>query len=282
MLRSGPVLPAFQEGLRRAASAPSVAVGTFALALAAARLLGLPVAPATGFPALLANASNPIDIPSPIDYAALLATVAGPTGAWMVLWAFLSGGILDRFARNRATRGRGFFGACGAHFPAIARLEVVALALSTLVLQVAHPRIPLAIATGVVLAVHLVIDYARVRVVVEDRRSALGAILAGARFLRRNPAAILLYLFYALLILGAGSLYAGTVDRVTEPGWLVAAAPVACLLLRHVLKLALLASEIAIFQARLAHASYTAGPPLEWPESPAAEAITNLSSSAIP
>ena len=62
----------------------------------------------------------------------------------------------------------------------------------------------------------------------------------------------------------------------------VAAAPVACLLLRHVLKLALLASEIAIFQARLAHASYTASPPIEWPESPAAEAITNLTPSANP
>jgi hypothetical protein len=42
------------------------------------------------------------------------------------------------------------------------------------------------------------------------------------------------------------------------------------------------ASAIALFQARLAHASYTAGPPLEWPESPAAEAITNLSSSPRP
>src|SRR5437870_3800814 len=31
-------------------------------------------------------------------------------GAWL-LWAFLSGGILDRYARRRPTRGRGFFGA---------------------------------------------------------------------------------------------------------------------------------------------------------------------------
>jgi hypothetical protein len=42
------------------------------------------------------------------------------------------------------------------------------------------------------------------------------------------------------------------------------------------------ASAIAFFQSRLAHASYTAGPPLVWPESPAAEAITNLSPSARP
>ena len=45
--------------------------------------------------------------------------------AWLVVWSFLGGGILDRYARNRPTRGRGFFGACGAHFPAMLRLGVV-------------------------------------------------------------------------------------------------------------------------------------------------------------
>jgi hypothetical protein len=34
-----------------------------------------------------------------------------------------------------------------------------------------------------------------------------------------------------------------------------------------------LASAVALFQDRLAHAGYTAAPPLTWPESPAAEAI---------
>jgi hypothetical protein len=41
--------------------------------------------------------------------------------------------------------------------------------------------------------------------------------------------------------------------------------------------LALHASGIALFQSRLAHAGYTAAPPQEWPESPAAEAIVNAS-----
>ena len=44
----------------------------------------------------------------------------------------------------------------------------------------------LAIALAVGLACCL---YARVRLVVEDRRSALGALLAGGRFIRRNPGA---------------------------------------------------------------------------------------------
>ena len=39
--------------------------------------------------------------------------------------------------------------------------------------------------------------------------------------------------------------------------------------------LPLYASAIALFQSRLAHAGYTAAPPLQWPESPAAETIAN-------
>lgn len=275
MLRSGAVLPAFQEGLRRAASAPAVVVGTFALTLGTARLLGLPLAPASDFHALLLNVSNPI------DHLPVLAAVAGPTGAWLILWAFLSGGVLDRLARNRATRGRGFFGACGAHFPAIARLEIAALALYTLVLQWWHP--PVALAITILAIANLVIDYARVRIVVEDRRSAVGALLAGARFVRRNAAgAGALYLLNACVILAAGALYVAVAGLPASPEWVLVAAPAACLLLRHGLKLAMHASEVALFQARLAHASYTAGPPIEWPESPAAEAITNLTPSALP
>ena len=37
------------------------------------------------------------------------------------------------------------------------------------------------------LIVNLVFDYARIRLVVEDRRSALGALLASLRFVRRHP-----------------------------------------------------------------------------------------------
>jgi hypothetical protein len=52
-----------------------------------------------GFGAVLLNLSNPL------DNVPLLTTIAGVTGAWLVLWSFLSGGILDRFAR-RPTRAR--------------------------------------------------------------------------------------------------------------------------------------------------------------------------------
>jgi len=52
------------------------------------------------------------------------------------------------------------------------------------------------------------------------------------------------------------------------------------ILVRHYLKLLFYASETAYFQSTVAHASYTAAPLLEWPESPAAEAVLNADSIA--
>jgi hypothetical protein len=49
-------------------------------------------------------------------------------------------------------------------------------------------------------------------------------------------------------------------------------------LARLALKLQFLASETALFQSRLAHASYAAGPVPMWPESPSAELLRTSSS----
>ena len=43
---------------------------------------------------------------------------------------------------------------------------------------------------------------------------------------------------------------------------------------RHYLKLVFYASEASLFQSLLAHAGYAAAPAFEWPESPAAESIS--------
>jgi len=55
--------------------------------------------------------------------------------------------------------------------------------------------------------------------------------------------------------------------------WLAFAAGQLYLLARLAIKLHFLASQTALFQAHLAHASYTAAPVPAWPESPAAELI---------
>ena len=72
-----------------------------------------------GFGAVLQNLSGLLDnIP-------LASTIAGATVAWLVIWSFLSGGVLDRFARDRPTRTAGFFAACGTHFWRFFRLGVI-------------------------------------------------------------------------------------------------------------------------------------------------------------
>src|SRR4029453_17700616 len=107
---------------------------------------------------------------------------------------FLSGGITDRFARNRATRARGFFGACGAHFPALVRLGLMALAVYWLAFSWLHPllfdsayarvtrnlteereafaaRLLFYILfAAVLMLVNVTFDYARIRIVAEARR----------------------------------------------------------------------------------------------------------------
>ena len=187
--------------------------------------------------------------------------------AGFLLWAFLSGGIGDRYARARPTRARGFFGACGAHFPAMARLGVMLLAfhrvLGTALASRAGDPYVTAAALGLVLAGTLIGTYAQIRIVVEDRRSAIGSLLAGGRFVRRNPASAAIFVVFAAAIWAAS----------------VIPHPVARLPLVAGLGLALFASGIALFQSRLAHAGYTAAPPLVWPDSPAAEAIANASAS---
>ena len=58
------------------------------------------------------------------------------------------------------------------------------------------------------LFVNLIFDYAKVRAVVEDRRSMIGALVAGWRFVRRHPgAAIGLYALDALLFLSVIGVY---------------------------------------------------------------------------
>ncbi|HUE85196.1 MAG TPA: hypothetical protein VMO26_03890 [Vicinamibacterales bacterium] len=193
--------------------------------------------------------------------------------AHAALVTFLLGGFMDRLARNRPTATFGFFGACGMFAFRFARLGLIAVPIYMGLFRWVHPMLPTdhlasTIALGLlVVAVHVLFDYAKVRMVVEDRRSAIGALLASTRFITRNPGAAL------TLAIVNGSIAAGT-------WWLAAtftigpsAAVYAYLLARALLRLIFAASQIALFQSRLAHAGYTARPQASWPESPAAEAV---------
>jgi hypothetical protein len=210
---------------------------------------------------------------APAVLAGTIAVLWWLDGTWdprimiaaFLLWAFLSGGIIDRYARARPTRGRGFFAACGAHLPAMVRLGVIVVLAHSVLHATLGSRVDnryiMALALALLTIVTTLGVYGQIRLVVEDRRSALGALLAGWRFIRRNPSSAILFIVFAAAIWGAALIpYAA-----------------ARLPLAAYLGLALYASGIVLFQSRLAHEGYTAGPPLEWPESPAAEAIANAS-----
>jgi hypothetical protein len=329
---------AFREGFRRVNRAPSVLVGMFLVTLLVALPLSLALrgmidshlgqslvadsvasgvnyewwqefsaqavglastfSPSViGFGAVLQNLSGLL------DNTPLAATIAGATIAWLVIWSFLSGGVLDRFARDRPTRTAGFFAACGTHFWRFFRLGIIGWFIYAFLFRVLHVWIfgevypwlvrdltvereafavrlaGYAVFGAVLLVCVMVFDFARVRIVVEDRRSAIGALHAGVRFVRRDFGRVaFLYLLYGGVFLALIALYAVAAPGAPRSGLHMLAALFLgelYILARHYLKLVFYASETALFQSALAHARYTASPVVVWPDSPAVEAIVN-------
>jgi hypothetical protein len=253
-------------------------------------------------PAIIGFAATLDSISRVLDARDLQATLLWLMAAYLALWTFLSGGIIDRYARQRPTRAYGFFGVSGLLFFRLVRLAAIAGFVYWLLFHYLHPWLFLdvyrertrgldveriafawrllfyALFGALLLLTNLVIDYARIRLVVEDRRSAIGAVLAALRFIARRPAAVCgLYGLNSLvfvLLLALWSLIAPGVRGTGAAVWLAFAVGQLYLLARLAIKLHFLASQTALFQAHLAHASYTAVPVPTWPESPAAESIS--------
>ena len=250
--------------------------------------------------------------PSIIGFAAVLDNLSAiADGEWrpspflwlgagyLVLWLFLAGGILDRYARARPTRSYEFFTACGVYFVRFLRLAPFIALTYYLLFTVMHRllledafgaltrdllaertaffiRVALYALFGVLgVLVNIVFDYAKVRVVVEDRRSMLGAIVAGARFARRNaPAVASLYLLTAALFAALLFIYAIVAPGAGSTGaavWFGFVVSQLYLVGRLWIRLVFLASETALFQGRLAHAGYVAAGAITRPEPPIVE-----------
>jgi hypothetical protein len=257
---------------------------------------------ATFTPSIIGFASTLDSLSRVLDARYPPAALLWLLGGYLALWTFLSGGILDRFARQRPTHAHGFFSASGRLFFRLTRLTAMAGAVYWVLFKYVHPWLFLdllrdltrglgversaflwrllfyAVFGLVLLTINLVFDYARIRLVVEDRRSALGALRASAGFLWRHPLQVTA--LYALN--GTGFVLLLALWSAASPGvygtglamWTAFAAGQLYLFARLTLKLHFLASQTALFQAHLAHASYTAAPAPVWPESPAAELIT--------
>lgn len=254
--------------------------------------VGLTFVPAIlGFAAVIKNISTIADASAPP------VIIAAAVAMQMLLSLFLAGGILDRLARDRAVGAAAFFSACGTFFGRFLRLGVIAGAVYGVLFIKYHGwlfddiyplltrdltvertafliRLGLYAAFAIPLfAFNILFDYAKIRAVVEDRRSMIGAVVASWRFIRRNPIAVwAVYKINALLFLIVIGIY-----FLIAPGGnanlLAFAIGQLYIVLRVIVRLQFMASQTALFQERLAHAGYVARPIPRWPDSPAAEAI---------
>ena len=327
------VISTWREGWRRVLSAPAVALGVFGLTLVLALPLALSLrgqlgahlgrsamsiqaaegvdydwwqeftSQASGLgttftPAIVGFAATLDNIGSVADGQAEIAPVAGAIALYLAAWTFITGGVIDRYARQRKTRALGFFAASGVFFFRFLRLAIVAGLFywwmftyvhqwlledwyRSLTRELSEERTALAIraalyaAFGVpLLLANLVFDYAKIRAVVEDRRSAVGALAAAVRFIRRHPAAALgLYAINTASFLALLAVWAIVAPGAAAGPWVGVLLTQAYIGARLLLKLQFLASQTSLFQSRLAHAAYTAAPVPAWPDSPAAEAI---------
>ncbi|MDP2855997.1 MAG: hypothetical protein Q8N90_02625 [bacterium] len=328
---------ALRDGVRRVNRAPSIVIGVWVLTL----LVSLPLAVALrGMleqhlgPSLAADtAASGVNSdwmqefadqatglgvtfkPTIIGFGAVLdnlsafldnttrpVAIVGAAAAYIVLWIFVAGGIIDRYARDRATRAHGFFASSGVFFFRFLRLAAVQWVVYAILFGLVHPwlfdrlypqitrdmtvertaflvRVVFYLAFGLpVAAATMVFDYAKVRAVVEDRRSMLGALTASVRFIQHNAgSAILLFVanFSAFaLVVALYAIVAPGAGRSGTMMWIGFALSQLYILARLWVKLTFWASETALFQSRLAHAGYVARPVATWPESPAADAIS--------
>jgi hypothetical protein len=237
------------------------------------------------------------------DVASRLGGESAPWLLWLVVvigGVVLTGGVMDRYARQRPLDARTFWGVSGelsvrlirlsaiggALFTVLTGLLVLVLdAVATAVLAAAGPergeaalwaleiglRVPYLAAA---FALFAATDTGRVRMVVERRRSALFAFTAGARFAWRHRVPVVL--LYAALFATAGVPWAlvSAAELWLEPGVgparLLDAIQVGAAITAALVTAAAVTS---LFQAALAHASYVAPPRLIWPDSPAIETL---------
>jgi hypothetical protein len=230
---------------------------------------------ATFTPAILGVAAPLDHLSAVLDGTLPPLAVLGPVAVAVLVWAFLWGGILDRFSRGRAAGPLGFVAAAWRHTAGLAVVSVVAAFLALVLYVTLHPLLfgpvygwlsgqvssePAAFAWRVVLyavfgsalaVVSLIADYSRIYLVSGRARQVVAALQLGIAFVSARLAAVLTLallsggLFVALLAAyGAIDIAGGT--RVG--GWRAVAIGQAYIVGRLALRLAAAASQVKLFQ----------------------------------
>jgi hypothetical protein len=248
-------------------------------------------------PAILGFAAVMKNLSTIADATPMPSAVATAVAINMIVSLFLLGGVIDRLARDRRVGAGAFFSTCGVFFFRFLRLAVIATGVywvlfvryhgwlfddlyPALTRDVTVERTAFVIRLGMYAAFalplfffNILFDYAKIRAVVEDRRSMIGALLASWRFIRRHPIAVwAVYKVNALLFLIVIGMYF-LIAPGGQANLLAFAVGQLYIVLRVIVRLQFTASQTALFQSKLAHAGYVARPVPTWPDSPSAEAI---------
>jgi hypothetical protein len=273
------VVGAFREGWRRALGAPALAVVATGLALA----VTLPIAGTRGLAVDLPSVANAVvgDLPGLVTFPDPWRPLADPgrsSAAAVLVTAAIGlavlGGLIDRLARARVTGLSGFAAACRRYAGRFFRIGLLMLPVDVALFSWLRTAgaVRGAVVVAVLLAAHVVADLARIRAVVEDRRSAIGAVAAGARFARRRAgrmtALVLLHLIVPIGLVALWPVVAGAGPGATG-AWALGLVAVGLWS-----RLAMLGSSAAFFQAELAHAGAAASAEPLWPDAPEAAAVT--------
>ena len=225
-----------------------------------------------GFAAPLDNLSALMDA-TPRPWA-----LAFPVAVSAVVWAFLWGGLLHRFGRGRKAALGEFVKAGTKYMPHLVLISLAVLPVYALLYFAIHPvlfgpvygslaalvsserdaffmrLVVYAVFGALLVAVALVVDFARINLVTSDSGSPIGALRAGIEFVRRNTAsAVTLYLLTGLLLTlmlvlyGTGEVYGG--QRLG--GWRAVAIGQAYIIARLTLRLALAAAEVRLYKLKV-------------------------------
>ena len=324
------------DGWRRVVSAPHAIVGVLVLTLAAALPLALTLRDAlrdhlgssleanqaadgvnydwwqefnlqatgiaTTFTPSVIGAATTLDVATALlDERRIVTPLAAALLVYLLAWLFVSGGILDRYARGHSIGGHGFFAVSGTFFLRFLRLAVVMACVYWFLFTYVHTwlfdrwyvdqtrdlavertafywrLLMYAVFIALLALTSVVFDYAKVRAVVEDRRSMAGALIAALRFIVRHPGRVVaVYLLNALLfvlVVGVWALVAPGAGGSGLSMWMGVVASQCYILARLVVKLQVMASETAVFQRSLAHWGYTAVATAPQPTPPVIESV---------
>jgi hypothetical protein len=226
---------------------------------------------ATFTPAIIGFAAPLDNLSALLDREARPALLVLPVLLYLAIWAFLWGGIIDRFRRDEGSL-RLFLGAARRHFLQMLIVSLLAAAVTIVLYVTVHAalfgpvfaalsggvsserdaflvRVALYAVFGSLLAVvSLVADYTRITIVTQQRplRDAAAGAVA---FLRASKAAVIsLWLLSGLLFVSLLTLY-GLADRRLG-GWRLVLVGQAYIVGRLAIRMANTASQVRLVEHR--------------------------------